>query len=434
VSPVKRHPDVLTAHLASGGALDGSESAWVRDRLAHLRAAGPAGGGPAEGPALAELKRIYTSARVIQGAIVAARLALPALIDVGEAVRGMALPEAVDRLATQATSDTELFLTGSNGGRPRKENDYPAVVKKYIAAIAGILSGPFGKAYEKLRHERPDLFALAWDADELQRLCWGHMRLIIDQRVPGDEVAAFRSGPLREATADLLALVRVRTGVQVPARIMQRDDWQAAVDRPRQEPRVALFNARKFFVENAEVGISYCLGTLLVRMGLGESPNEALAGHIRYGSQDIAAGTHMLTHSARFQSRIGARPNDYRSYSQFLNNAGRQLAGASLAADRSIAWPDHGASKERGWCPARNNFAQRGSADLSDLAARGNAAVSAWRQYGLQRFGTEPVFTSFTAAQLFGATVLFVTMHDESPLRPDSGLLQAAAAQLMKDR
>jgi hypothetical protein len=410
--------------------LDGNESAWVGLHLAKLRALEPVSFQAGGNLALAELKHIYMRARVIQGSIVASRLALPAAIGAGQIVRTASLPKDLGQFVKLSTGETERYLTGADNGKPRQGNDYPATVKVYISALAGLLDGPYNRAYIALRGERPDLLAIGWDADELQRLAWGHIRRMIDDVIPAEEVARYRQKSLREGTDRLLAVVRERTGVNLPARIMQRDDWLAALKSPRQEANLALFNAMRFFVENAEIAILYCIGSLLVRIRLGKSPKAALENHIRYGAQEIAAGTHILTHKARFQSRLGARPNYRRSFEEFLRNVREQMMRASLQPDGNIAWSDLEGSRERGWCPAQNKYEPQGSDNLEDLAKQGHAAIEAWKEYGQTKFGVQPIFARPTPAELFGSVALFATVHENSPLRPDHDLVQDLARQL----
>ena len=367
-TPIKRHPDALTAHLANGGTLNGSESAWAEQTLAYLRASAPGNARPEGDLSLADLKRIYTSARVVHGSIVSSRLALPATIYASEMTRALSLPDDLDHFADLGMSETERFLTGINDGKPRAGNDYPGIFKKYISALAGLLGGAYGRAYADLEEGRPDLLALACDMDEIQRLAWGQMRWIINIKMPTEEVACYRRMPLREATDALLEIIRERTGVSVPARVMQRDDWLTALERPRQGTYPAALNTMKVFVENVEIGLLYCTGSLLVRLALGRSPEDALRDHLSYGAQEIAAGTHGSTHTARFQSRIGARPNYYRSFEEFLRNVRKQTMRASIKPDGNLAWSDPEAT--RGWCPAQNKYQLRDGSALTGLAER----------------------------------------------------------------
>ena len=426
VSEVRRNPDDLTAHFAGGGRIDAGQATWLAQNLAELRASEPGSSGGDHGASLARLRRVYMGARIIQGGVVASRLALPALVEAGRRLRDASLPDDL-RSSEAARAQTERFLTGMEDGRPRQGNDYPDVVKKYISALATTLEGPYGRAYRNLERERPDLLALGCDADELQRLAWAHMRWLIDEVVPADEVAHYRKKPLREGTDDLLRVLTERIGLRLPARVMQRDDWRTALESARQDPHVALFDAMKFFVENAEIGVLYCLGSLLTRIALCRSAEDALRGHLRHGPREIAAGTQRVTHAARFQSRVGARPNDYRSFREFLRNVRRRTAGASLRNDGTIAWPEWDARRERGWCPAQNAY-EAGGGGTVDLAREGRAAVDAWRAYGRTRFGIEPLLSTPAPSELFGCLVVFATMHEHSPLRPESEPMRELAA------
>jgi hypothetical protein len=273
---MKRHPNNLTAHFACGGSLNGTEADWVENELAELRELEPGSFKPECGSALVQLKNIYMGARLIQGSIVAARLALPAAVAAGQAARDAFLPDDFRDFAERGSAETERFLSGSENGAPRPGNDYPETIKKYISTFAGLFELPYGRAYENLKEGRSDLLALGQDADELQRLSWAHIRWIIDEVMSAEEVAGYRKKPLREGTDELLAVIRERTGVSLPARIMQRDDWLAALESPRQETHLALFNDMRFFVENAEVALLYCVGSLLARIRLGKASEDAL--------------------------------------------------------------------------------------------------------------------------------------------------------------
>lgn len=426
-TPIRRNPDSLTAHLAGGGSLDGDESAWVQHNLAQLRAAEPGDSKSQSRFSIADLKNIYMGARIIQGSVVASRIALPALTEAGQIVRGASLPEDFRPFTDLGSTETERYLTGSENGRPRQGNDYPQIVKTYISSLAGLLIGPYHRAYTNLKDTQPDLLALGRDADELNRLSWAHIRWRINEVLPTDEIASYRMKPLREGTDELLAVARERTGLSLPSRIMQRDGWRAALERPRQAPETAFFNSLTFFVENAEIGILYCLGSLLTRLKLGRLPQDALQDHVCYGPKEIAAGTLTVTHRARFQSRRGARPNDYRSFDQFLKHVSEQTARASLQPDGSIAWDNSDTPNERGWCPAQNRYEPRGRRELKDLAEQGSAAVEAWREYGRTRYGVTPILSTPAPSELFGAFVVFATIHEHSPLRADSNFLQKLA-------
>ena len=428
---LKWHPDAMTTHLAGGGSLEGTEAAWVEQNLMTLRTLGPNNHRSRREPSFKELKKIYTRARLVQGAIVASRQALPMAIEASRLVCSGSFHSQLDYFADRGAKETERFLTGSLNGYPRAGNDYPQIVKKYISALAGLLEGPSERTYKQLLNTRPDLVALAQDADELQRLSWGHLRLMIDQVVPAEEIARSRQKSLSEGTEELLATVRERIG-PVPARVMQRDNWRDALETPRQEPHMTLFNAMKFFVEISEVALLYGLGSVLARINLGQSRDDVLRDHIRHGAQEIAAGTRTVTHRARFQSRIGARPNDYRSFGEFLRNVGIQTGRASIETMGTIIWSD--AASERGWCPAQNLYEPRdvGSAarDLADLSAQAQTAVKAWREHGNNRFAAEPIFCEPTPAELFANVVVFATLDEDGPLRPDSKLLQELALRL----
>ena len=182
-----------------------------------------------------------------------------------------------------------------------------------------------------------------------------------------------------------------------------------------------MFNELRFFVEIAEVALLYLLGSLLARMKLSKSRVSIFADHIRFAVQEIAIGTHTVTHNARFQSRIGARPNDYRSFNEFLRNVREQTSSASLQADGRIAWSD--ARAEHGWCPAQNLYEPESAGGLTDLAERGNDAVRVWKDYARRMHGIEPLFVKPSPAELFGAVVLFASIHTNSPLLPELGLI-----------
>jgi len=282
---IRRGPDELTAYFAGGGRLDGEEPAWIARQLAELRPTPGSEARPGDGPPLKELRSIYLGARVIQGSVIASQLALPAVIEAGETLRAATLPDDLDSFARAGAAQTELFLSGAREGKPRGANDYPATVKKYIAAIAGILDRPYEKAFARLEQDRPELWRLALDADELQRLCWGHMRWRINEVIPAGQLAAFRAKPLQDGTDELLALIKERTGVALPPRVVQRDsqdyidpreDWLAALNQARQDPRLALLCGTRFSVENAVIATLYGLGSLLMRVRQGGHTDEVL--------------------------------------------------------------------------------------------------------------------------------------------------------------
>lgn len=411
----KANPDILTAHLANGGNFDGGEMEWAEQSLSALR---EMKNGGASIP-IADLRHIYMMSRIIQGGIVASHLALPTTIDVSKRVRNMSLPADLDGLADLGMEQTEAFITGAENGKPRDGNDFPPDVKRYIAGIAGLLSGSFEKSYLAFEKNHPALLTLAHNADEIQRLSWALIRSLIDKVISDEEVALYRKKPLREGTNELVNLVNERIGITLPVRVMQRDNWAEALEAPRQDPRVAVFNDMVFFVENAEVAMLYCLGPLLVRLKLGAAPEEALKQHIRYGAQDIAAGTYRLTHAARFQSRIGARPNSYRSFAEFLRNVNDQASGASLADDGRIDWNEPNINQRRGWCPAQNSYENAAGEDMGGFAIEGRDAVQAWKEHGRKTFGIEPAFSKPTPAELLGCAIIFAVMHEGSPLRPE---------------
>jgi hypothetical protein len=403
------------------------ETAWVRHHLQALRPS--ENSNPHTGIALSlpELRSVYLGARVIQGGIIASHLALPAVVEAGETVRAAQFPDGLDHYAAPAVAQTELFLSGAHDGRPRPGNDYPKVVKRYIAAIAGLLNEPYEKSFRRLQQVRPDLWNSALDADELQRLCWGHMRWKVDEVISAQEMAHYRSQPLQEGTDALLALIKERTGVSLPARVMQRDsqdyvdpraDWLAALRDARQDPRLALLSGIRFSVENAEIATLYGLGSMLMRIHHADSTGGVLAQQICFGVQDIGGGTHMLTHNARFQSRLGARPNYYRSFAQFLRNTRKQIDMSPVQADGRIDWADTHAPLKRGWCPSQNHFSGEHPGPLSGPARDGRDALAAWQRYGLQHFGVTPEFSEPTAGELLAAVVLFTLLHEDSPLRP----------------
>ncbi len=213
--PIRRNPDTFTAYLANGGNLNGNESAWVQTNLQQLRAATP--GSPAQhGLSLAALKHIYTGARVIQGSVVASRIALPTLVEAGEAVPAASLRTHLPSFTNLAATEMDRFLTGRENGKPREGHDYPEIVTQHIAALADVLVAGYRRASENLQAGRPDLLAIAWDADELNRLSWGHIRWRINDLVSAPEVATYRTRPLREGSEELLAAIKQRTGVTLP--------------------------------------------------------------------------------------------------------------------------------------------------------------------------------------------------------------------------
>ena len=436
---IRRGPDELTAHFAGGASPGSEESAWVSQNLTELRTSQSPETQPGNRFSLKDLKSIYLGARVIQGSIMASQLALPAVIEAGETLRTAALPGDLDSFARTGTAQTELFLSGAHRGRARTENDYPAAVKKYIAAIAGILNGPYEKAYVRLETHRPALWALALDADELQRLCWGHLRWRINEVVPAEQLASYRSKPLQEGTDELLALIKERTGVALPPRIVQRDsqdyidpreDWLTALGNARQDPRLALLCGIRFSVENAEISTLYGLGSLLMRMTHGAPTDEVIRQQVRFGVQDIAWGTHLVTHNARFQSRVGARPNYFRSFDEFRRNVRKQVGASSIQPDGRIDYFDTHSPRTRGWCPAQNRYDGKGSDALTGLAKEGQEAVASWTDYARQKFGVVPEYSEATAGELLASVVLFAILHEGSPLYPESALMHELAASL----
>lgn len=438
-SHIQRGPDALTAHLANGGELVDQETAWVSHHLTELRASASSGTPAGDGYSLMDLKRIYLGARVVQGGVIASRLALPAVIDAGQTLRGLRLPDRLDTYAQLGATQTEVFLSGAHQGQARSTNDYPAVVKTYIAAIAGLLNGPYEKAFEQLEAQRPELWNLALDADELQRMCWGHLRWRINEVVPGDEMASYRSRPLQEGTDELLAVIKERTGVALPARVVQRDsqdyidpraDWQAALSDARQDPRLALLCGIRFSVENAEIATLYGLGSLLMRIRASGPTGVALRQQVRFGVQDIGWGTHLVTHNARFQSRLGARPNYYRSFAEFLRNVRKQIDTSPVRDDGQIDWFDLHAPQKRGWCPAQNQYQENADGRLTDQSKRGHDACTSWTEYARNRFGVTPEYSEPTAGQLLASLVQFALLHDGSPLRPESALMSELNVKL----
>ena len=436
---IRRGPDALTAHLANGGDLGDEEPAWVSHHLAALRASGSSGTPAGDGFSLIDVKRIYLGARVVQGAVIASQLALPAVIDAGETLRGMRLPDGLDTYAPLGAPQTELFLSGAHQGKARESNDYPAVVKTYISAIAGLLDGPYEKAFERLEAQRPELWNLALDADELQRVCWGHLRWRINEVLSADEMASFRSRPLQEGTDELLAVIKERTGVALPARVVQRDsqdyidpraDWLAALTNARQDPRLALLCGIRFSVENAEIATLYGVGSLLMRIRASSPAGPALRQQVRFGVQDIAWGTHLVTHNARFQSRLGARPNYFRSFAEFLRNVRKQIDTSPVQDDGQIDWSDMHAPQKRGWCPAQNQYQHNTDEILAGEAQRGHNACAAWTEYAQTHFGTTPEYSEPTAGQLLASLVQFALLHDGSPLRPESALMGELTVKL----
>lgn len=437
-SHIRRGPDALTAYFANGGQLDEEESSWVDRHLSTLRASGSLAS-PGDGISLKDLKSIYLGARVIQGSVIASQLALPAVIEAGEIVRHAALPADLDSYAQLGAAQTELYLSGAHQGTARAENDYPAEVKRYIAAIAGILNGPYDRAYQRLQQKRPELWALALDADELQRLCWGLMRWRINEVIPADQLAVFRAKPLQDGTDELLALIKERTGVSLPPRVVQRDsqdyidpreDWQAALRKARQDPQLAVLSGMRFSVENAEIATLYGLGSLLMRISHGSIADEALRQQIRFGAQDIAWGTHLVTHNARFQSRLGARPTYYRSFSEFLRNVSKQTGASAMQHDGRIDYFDTHSPQVRGWCPAQNQYDGKQPDGLAGYAKDGQNAIASWKEYAQSRFGVAPEYSEATVGELLASVVLFVTLHEGSPLRPDSALVRELTERL----
>jgi hypothetical protein len=436
---IRRGPDELTAYFAGGGRADDRESAWVSRHLTELRPSRGSDAAPGDGMPLRDLKSIYLGARVIQGSVIASQLALPAVIKAGEMLRAATLPDDLDVLARAGTAQTELFLSGAREGKARQANDYPATVKKYIAAIAGILDRPYEEAFERLAEDRPDLWRLALDADELQRLCWGHMRWRINEVIPAEQLASFRAKPLQDGTDELLALIRERTGVALPPRVVQRDsqdyidprdDWAAALNQARQDPRLALLCGIRFSVENAEIATLYGLGSLLMRVRRSGPTNEVLRQQIRFGVPDIAWGTHLVTHNARFQSRLGARPNYYRSFGEFLRNVRKQIDLSPIAPDGRIDWFDTHSPQIRGWCPAQNHYEAKHSEDLSSYAQQGRAAIASWTEYSQHRFGVAPEYSEPSAGELLASVVLFTILHEGSGLCPGSDLIRDLTERL----
>lgn len=439
VAHIQRGPDALTAYLANGGELVDEETAWVSHHLAELRASGSSGTPAGDGHSLMDLKRIYLGARVVQGGVIASQLALPAVIDAGQTLRGLRLPDGLDAYAQLGAAQTELFLSGAHQGKAHGGNDYPAVVKTYIAAAAGLLNGPYEKAFEQLEAQRRELWNLALDADELQRMCWGHLRWQINEVIPADEMAAYRSRPLQEGTDELLAVIKQRTGVALPARVVQRDsqdyidpraDWQAALSNARQDPRLALLCGIRFSVENAEIATLYGLGSLLMRVRVGGPGGPALRQQVRFGVQDIGWGTHLVTHNARFQSRLGARPNYYRSFAEFLRNVRKQIDTSPVQNDGQIDWFDLHASQKRGWCPAQNQYQENAGGRLAGQAQRGHDACTSWKHYAQKHFDVTPEYSEPTAGQLLASLVQFALLHDGSPLRPESALMSELIGKL----
>lgn len=438
-SHIRRGPDALTTHLANDGDLGDEESTWVSQHLAGLRTSRGPDTPSGKDLSLMNLKSIYLGARVIQGGVIASQLALPAVIDAGETLRKVPLPDGLDSYARLGAAQTELFLSGANQGTARKDNDYPTDVKKYISAIAGLLNGPYERAYEKLEAKRPDLWKLALDADELQRLCWGHLRWKINEVIPVKQLAYYRSRPLQEGTDELLALIKERTGVALPPRVVQRDsqdyidpraDWLAALNDARQDPRLALLSGMRFSVENAEIATLYGLGTLLMRTTKSGPTQEVLHQQIRFGVQDIAWGTHLVTHNARFQSRLGARPNYFRSFDEFLRNVRRQLDTSPVQENGQIDWFDTHSPQQKGWCPAQNRYHGKNPDDLAGHARQGRDALASWEAYAQNHFGASPDYCEPTAGELLASVVLFTILHEGSPLRPESALINELASRL----
>lgn len=426
---LRRNPHALTASLASGEKLGDAEAKWVQNTLLQLRELAPGTPVLDGGLSLLDLKQIYTTARIIQGGIVAGRLALPATIGLGEQIRSTPMESVLADLQESEIFETEAFLNGMAKGHPRHGNDFPSIVKKYIAALATLLGRPYSQAFVALKRDFPELVTLGQDADELQRLSWSHMRWEIECFITDEELVSYRHD-LRNGTEKLLALLKERSGVSFPPRVLQRDDWLDALKRPRQDPKVALFNSMRFFVTNAEVALGYSIGTLLVRLKLGSSPSRALEDHLKFGAQDIAAGARTFTHKARFQSRVGARPNDYRSFEQFLVNVGERAQGACLDDGGQIIWNAADALRERGYCPAQNAYESSDPDARADLAEEGRKEFERWKHYGRTVHGVEPVEGRPAPSELLGNAVVFMTMQEESPLRPSSSFMSELADRL----
>ncbi len=116
----RRGPDELTSHLANGGSVDGEELRWVAQHLAQLRLAKVLDYRADTGLSLKELGRVYLGARIVQGSIIASHLALPAVIEAGEALRNAQLPEDLDAFAEVGAAQVEAFLSGAEGGQARR--------------------------------------------------------------------------------------------------------------------------------------------------------------------------------------------------------------------------------------------------------------------------------------------------------------------------
>lgn len=422
---LRRHPDRWTAHLAAGGPVGEQDFIWVAESLRAARADRDRGAGAIDRMGIDQLKAFYTSARVLQGGIVAGRIALPAVIDAGRRYRA-GDPDVLTRSSTAASDETTRYLNGMLEGRPLERNDYPEELSAMIGGTAQFLDGAFTPVFKKLRLRDPRVVELARDTDELQRLTWALIRRRIDEVVPASEVAEYREGPLRQTSDELLELVRARLGSSVPARVMQRDDWNDALVAPGQDPRLALFTAMRFYVENAEIALLYNFGSVLVRLRLGQPVDLAWRSHLRFGAHDIAAGTRRLTHTARFQSRLGARPNQFRSFAEFLRTVERAASIARVLPSGEVDWRDGTESRIRGWCPAQNSY---GSADAGawpdSLVSAAIAETEDWRLFGRQRDGVEPLLNGSNAAELLGALIVAGTMHETGVLRPGGGLLES---------
>ncbi|GEL98359.1 hypothetical protein [Cellulomonas terrae] len=416
---LRRHPDALAALLAGGGTLGSDELGWTT-RALHVVRDLPRS--PHDADTMSALARAYTSARVLHGAVVAGTIALPGVVGAGRAVRSGTRPADLADPDSALWRLADRYLDGSLDGGTRTGHDYPVEVQRVVVGLAELLSDPFRRAGDALRASRPELVDLAQDADELQRLTWAHLRLSVDRVLPAAEVARYRAEPLRDATSTLLTAVRERTGVALPARIMQRDDWQSALDAPRQDESHALFVAPRFFVENAEIAVLYGLGTLLTRRWLGQPDDVATAGAARHGAADVAAGTRRLTHTARFQSRRGARPFGYRSFAEFLRTVRERASVATSAADGAIEWHDAADEHPRGWCPAQHRYVTEAGA-----AGPGRRDVEDWRRYGRQQHGVEPVLGGDNPADLLGAVVMFTLLDEACPLRPGANAFDAIA-------
>lgn len=408
---------LICSRLVQNKALDGGEENWIMENLNTMRKYTPCG--TQSRTSLQNLLKIYTGARNIQGGIVASLFALPSILLAGEKIRSGSFKKRLNRFKEAGIDQTNRFLSGSRNHK--LDNDYPEEVKEYIAAIAGLFSMTYGNAYDVQKRQCPEIVSLCQQADELQRITWGELRRAIEIVLPECEIVKIRRElPLISASDKLISIIKERTNIRVPARVMQRDNWRDVLAAPQQSDRIATFNSIEFFVENAETAISYCLGSLLTRMLLENAPNEQiLKNHVMFTPQEIAAGTKTVTHLARFQSKVGARPNDFRSFTKFLQCVEDEARGACLDKDGKIQWNRE--LNVQGGCPMRNLYVRRNEEiELLGGAKRALEEKTLWSVYANCNYATEPKFYEPISGELLGALVVFATIEEGSPFRPDT--------------